>query len=128
MPTHPHLPGKWVYTGHSLDYQTVTRVSQEFWYCYFDLQKVINALIEFRTVLYLDFICFLSYLVWFLLWGNEWHSKSFLLSHCLVPPQSDKNQEVAKNVITVPNSVQNYCKTSQQAAAVLCLMTMTKNS
>ena len=31
-----------------------------------------------------------------------------------------------KNVITVPNSVQNYCKTSQQPAAVLSLMTMTK--
>ena len=39
----------------------------------------------------------------------------------------DKNQEVAKNVITVPNSVQNYCKTSQEPAAVLCLMTVTKN-
>ena len=31
----------------------------------------------------------------------------------------DKNQEVSKNVITVPNSVQNYCKTSQEPAAVL---------
>ena len=45
----------------------------------------------------------------------------------------DKNLEVAKNVITVPNSVQNYCKTSQQQRGAGCcaacvMMTMTKTA
>ena len=41
--------------------------------------------------------------------------------------------EPAKNVITVPNSVQNYCKTSQQQRGAACcvacvMMTMTKTA